>query len=428
MANPEHLKILKQGVKQWNKWREEQPEARSGEVPLDVSPDLSRDLSLAELEQSKFRVISVWGMCGPPAGPNEIDRTRAQLRDADLRGAELAEAHLSGANLMAADFAGADLSHADLRGADLRGAYLVGANLSRAHLLGANLNLADLRRANLSGAFLIETDLSGTYLIEANLGGAHLFKADLTNAFLRDADLREAKLTAADFTQASLRGADFAGAESVGTKFSAVDLSAAVRLETIVHKGPSSIDIHTIYESRGKIPEVFLRGCGVPDEFITFIASLVGSPIRYHTCFISYSSQDQEFAERLHADLQAKGVRCWFATEDLKIGDKFQEKIEESIPLHDKLLLVLSENSVRSPWVEREVQAAFEREHKSKKLVLFPIRLDETDMETTKAWAADIRRTRHIGEFGQWREHDSYKKALERLLRDLKAGEAVGSG
>src|SRR5271165_5389337 len=171
MANPEHLKILKQGVKQWNKWREEQPEARSGEVPLDVSPDLSRDLSLAELEQSKFRVISVWGMCGPPAGPNEIDRTRAQLRDADLRGAELAEAHLSGANLMAADFAGADLSHADLRGADLRGAYLVGANLSRAHLLGANLNLADLRRANLSGAFLIETDLSGTYLIEANLGG-----------------------------------------------------------------------------------------------------------------------------------------------------------------------------------------------------------------------------------------------------------------
>ena len=42
-------------------------------------------------------------------------------------------------------------------------------------------------------------------------------------------------------------------------------------------------------------------------------------------------------------------------------------------------------------------------------------------METSKAWAADIRRTRHIGEFGQWREHNSYKKALKRLLRDLKA-------
>ena len=54
-------------------------------------------------------------------------------------------------------------------------------------------------------------------------------------------------------------------------------------------------------------------------------------------------------------------------------------------------------------WVEREVQAAFEREHESNKLVLFPIRLDEAVVEAYKAWAADIRRTRHIGEFGQWR-------------------------
>ena len=115
------------------------------------------------------------------------------------------------------------------------------------------------------------------------------------------------------------------------------------------------------------------------------------------------------------------GVRCWFAPEDLKIGDRFQERIEESIRVHDKLLLVLSENSVVSPWVEREVQAAFEREHRSGKLVLFPIRVDEAVMEASKAWAADIRRTRHIGEFGNWRDHNSYKKALERLLRDLKS-------
>jgi len=53
--------------------------------------------------------------------------------------------------------------------------------------------------------------------------------------------------------------------------------------------------------------------------------------------------------------------------------------------------------------------------------VLFPIRVDEAVMEATQAWAADIRRTRHIGEFGNWRDHDSYKKALERLLRDLKS-------
>lgn len=127
------------------------------------------------------------------------------------------------------------------------------------------------------------------------------------------------------------------------------------------------------------------------------------------------------FAERLHTGLQGKGVRCWFAPEDLRIGDKFRSRIEESIRIHDKLLVVLSENSVKSPWVEKEVETAFERERQQNRIVLFPIRLDDAVMETDQAWAADIRRMRHIGDFRDWKNHDSYKKAFERLLRDLKA-------
>ena len=45
-----------------------------------------------------------------------------------------------------------------------------------------------------------------------------------------------------------------------------------------------------------------MRGAGVPEEFITYMRSLVANPIEFHSCFISYSSKDQEFAERLHAD------------------------------------------------------------------------------------------------------------------------------
>jgi hypothetical protein len=69
---------------------------------------------------------------------------------------------------------------------------------------------------------------------------------------------------------------------------------------------------------RGNIPEVFRRGAGVPDEMITYSKSLVGQPFQYHSCFISYSSRDEALAQRLHADLQDNGVRCWFAPEDLK--------------------------------------------------------------------------------------------------------------
>jgi hypothetical protein len=148
--------------------------------------------------------------------------------------------------------------------------------------------------------------------------------------------------------------------------------------------------------------------------------SPAANPIEFYSCFISYSSKDDDFARRLHADLQQANVRCWFAPEDLKIGDKFRTRIDESIRLYDKLMVVLTEHSIASAWVEDEVEAALEKERKSGKLVLFPIRLDDAVMETDQAWAASLRRTRHIGDFRNWKDHDAFKKAFGRLLRDLR--------
>src|SRR6185295_11729795 len=102
------------------------------------------------------------------------------------------------------------------------------------------------------------------------------------------------------------------------------------------------------------------RDAGVPDTFITYIRSIVGKPIEFFSCFISYSSKDDAFARRLHSDLQSNHVRCWFAPEDLKIGDRFRDRIEESIRVFDKLLLVLSTDAVNSPWVQTEVEAALD--------------------------------------------------------------------
>jgi uncharacterized protein YjbI with pentapeptide repeats len=323
MANLEHLKILKQGARTWNKWREENP---------GINPDLRN----------------------------------ASLIDANLRSSDL-----SGADLFEADFSMAILDEASLHSADLRGARLCSARLRGANLTGANLTDADLRSAD-------------------------LFAAGLDNS-------------------------DFTNVCAYCTVFADSDLSTVKGLETVEHMGPSTIGIDTIYKSKGNIPEVFLRGCGVPEEFITYMKSLVGKALEFYSCFISYSTTDREFANRLHADLQQKGVRCWFAPEDLKIGDKFRMRIDESIRVYDKLMVILSANSIRSPWVEDEVEAAFEREHQQSKLVLFPIRLDAAVMETEQAWAASLRRTRHIGDFCAWKDHDPYQKSFERLLRDLKA-------
>ncbi len=84
-------------------------------------------------------------------------------------------------------------------------------------------------------------------------------------------------------------------------------------------------------------------------------------------------------------------------------------------------MVVLSEHSIKSAWVEDEVEAAFERERRDGTKVLFPSRLDDAVMDSEAAWAASIRRTRHIGDFSKWKDHDEYQKALARLIRDLQA-------
>jgi hypothetical protein len=203
--------------------------------------------------------------------------------------------------------------------------------------------------------------------------------------------------------------------------FADIDLSVVEGLETIKHDRPSTIGIDTIYRSQGQIPEAFLRGAGVPDTFITYVASLTGEAIQYYSCFISYSSQDEAFAQRLHNDLQGQGVRCWFAPEDMKIGDKIRFRIDESIRIYDKLLLILSESSIASEWVEHEVEHALDLERERGQTVLFPVRLDEAVMGAKVGWAGSIRRSRHIGDFCEWKEHDAYQGAFDRLLRDLMA-------
>jgi uncharacterized protein YjbI with pentapeptide repeats len=286
----------------------------------------------------------------------------------------------------------------DLREAVLSGADLSGADLSGADLSGANLRGANLRLANLGWADLIEANLSGADLIGANLSAVDLSEADLSEA-------------------------------DVGhTAFADVDLSEAKGLETVIHVGPSSIGIDTIYKSKGKIPHIFLRGCGVPENFIEYMASLVGTGIEFYSLFISYSTKDQEFADRLYADLQAKGVRCWFAPHDLLGGKKTHRQIDEAIRMYDKLPLILSPASMASEWVRTEIAFARKREREQKKEVLFPIALcpfkrirewEYFDSDIGKDSAREIREY-HIPNFSRWRtDHRAYQKEFGKLLKAL---------
>ena len=173
----------------------------------------------------------------------------------------------------------------------------------------------------------------------------------------------------------------------------------------------------------GPLPLAFLRGVGLPDNLIDYLPSLLNQPIQFYSCFISYSSKDEDFAERLHADLQNKGVRCWFAPHDMPIGAKIIDAIDEAIRLRDKVLLILSEHAIASDWVEDEVTTALRRgARRASSSSCSRSALDDAVMETTEAWARQLRGNRNIGDFRRWKEHDAYQKALDRLLRDLRVG------
>jgi hypothetical protein len=102
----------------------------------------------------------------------------------------------------------------------------------------------------------------------------------------------------------------------------------------------------------------------------------------------------------------------------MRIGAKILDEIDAAVRLRDKLLLILSEHSIKSDWVEDEVTAAFEEERKRGQTMLFPIRLDDTVMDTNEAWAKKLS-ARNIGDFRNWKDHNSYKTSLERVMRDL---------
>lgn len=318
------------------------------------------------------------------------------------------------------------------------------ARLKRLYLEGVNLSFSDLSKAFIHGCVfasadfkevrMVQTLFNKVILIEANIELTFIVSTNFNNSFLERANLAHIQLIGSRFYDTELKGADFSDSLMAVNTFSNIDLSLAKGLESITHFKPSSIDIDTLYKSAGKIPEEFLRGCGVPDDFITFIPShfSLQQAIQFYSCFISYSTKDVEFARRLYSRMRDEHLRVWFAPEDIKGGRKLYDQIEQAIQLHDRLLIILSEESMQSEWVLSEIRRARKVEIEQKRRKLFPIRL--VDFEAIKNWerfdadsgmdiAAEVR-SYFIPDFSDWKNHDSFEKGFARLLRDLKAEES----
>jgi hypothetical protein len=120
-------------------------------------------------------------------------------------------------------------------------------------------------------------------------------------------------------------------------------------------------------------------------------------------------------------------LRVWYAPEDMKSGRKLHEQIDSAIKLHDKLLIVLTKHSMNSEWVKLEIRKARKREQDEGRRILFPIGL--VPFKVIEKWtafddegkdmAAEIREY-FIPDFSNWKDHDSFEVAYQRLMKDFK--------
>ena len=214
MANPDHLKVLQQGVDGWNAWKKNNPSVR---------PDLSgANLRDADLRRADFIGADLNGADLNRANLGEADLARATLIETDLNDANLYSATLSRAILSSATLIRADLRETQLHVVDFSGADLTEADLSRADLIRANLSYADL-----TGASLAAANLNGATLRGAILRGATLGQANLRIADFRGADLRAAFLGDTNLSKANVGGANLAGADLVRSTLVETDLTDA---------------------------------------------------------------------------------------------------------------------------------------------------------------------------------------------------------
>src|SRR5438270_6242867 len=96
--------------------------------------------------------------------------------------------------------------------------------------------------------------------------------------------------------------------------------------------------------------------------------------------FISYSSADRTFADRLQSDLVNIGLSVWKDDKDIKPGDSFSGRIEQAVITSDFFLIILSTSSISSPWVEREYRLALNSQLEKSKPCIIPILLYDVEL------------------------------------------------
>ena len=311
---------------------------------------------------------------------------------------------------------------------------LSGFKLQGVHFIGLDFLVSTLVNTDLRGSVLMGTGFESSCLAKSKLDGANASGCRFVMTDLRHASLRGVNLTGAQFVPSTAAGCDLTGAILAGTfimcRFEANAATQVIGVDQVIHKAPSFMPVQVMLDSMVALPDSFLQGCGLIQAEIDYFRSMPGMP-RRASAFISYSSEDSAFADRLYRDL-ARHVRCWKWDEDAKTGRPLWQAIDSAIRRNDKLILIASKHSLNSPAVIREINRALNREDERRRKiadgdtsvdpdVLFPVAIDRYIFdEWDHHRKADVL-DKKVADATGWEKSDTdYQRVLNRLIRDLE--------
>lgn len=96
--------------------------------------------------------------------------------------------------------------------------------------------------------------------------------------------------------------------------------------------------------------------------------------------FISHSSKDIKFVNKLAADLRENGIDPWYSENEILVADSIIKRMNEGLKNSSLILAVLSKHSIASPWVTAEIDLGIYEEIVNNKPYIIPLILDSCDI------------------------------------------------
>ncbi len=109
--------------------------------------------------------------------------------------------------------------------------------------------------------------------------------------------------------------------------------------------------------------------------------------------FFSYTSGDRTLARRMAVDLVGSGLDVWLDEWEIKVGDSISQRIDQGLQAADFLVVLLTQRSIASGWVDKEWRSRIAKEAETKEVVILPVKADDCDIPPLlcdRKWA-DIR-------------------------------------